>query len=113
MAKEKSWMKYLRYFNLSLSFGITMILAILLGFYAGGWLDRQMGTSPLFLLFGIILGVVAGFYNLWSVLFKLIQESQVRKLEEEKQYEMLEDICQYGTRGRKPERGTGRKDDDQ
>jgi hypothetical protein len=37
----------------------------------------------------------------------------VRKLEEEKQYEMLEDICQYGTRGRKPERGTGREDDDQ
>lgn len=111
MAKKTNWMKFLRYFNLAFSFGITMILAMLLGFYAGEWLDRRLGTSPLFILLGIFLGMAAGFYNLWSVLSKLMQENQVRKLEEEEQYEMLKDICQNPKRGKKTERRTGEADD--
>jgi len=107
MAQKTSWMKFLRYFNLAFSFGVTMILAMLLGYYAGDWLDRRLGTSPLFLVLGIIFGVAAGFYNLWSVLSKIIQESQMRKLQEEKQYEMLRDICQESKE--KKEKGKGKR----
>ncbi|HOB29064.1 MAG: AtpZ/AtpI family protein [Dethiobacteria bacterium] len=87
MAEKKGFMKYVRYTNLALSYGLTMILAIFLGFYGGDWLDRRLGTSPIFMLLGIFLGVGAGFYSLWSELSKLIEINKEKKLEEKKQYE--------------------------
>ena len=96
MAKKKNWLKYARYINLALSFGISMILILLLGIFGGDWLDRRLGTSPLFLLLGIFLGVGAGFYNLWSELSKLVEIEKYKKLEEEKQHEATIDSCQVG-----------------
>lgn len=94
MANKKSWIKYLRYLNLALSFGISMVLTILLGVYGGDWLDRRLGTSPVFLLLGIFLGIGAGFYNLWSELSKLIEVNKKRKLEEKKQHEGIFETSQ-------------------
>lgn len=96
MAKKKSWMNYVRYLNLAFSFGVTMILAILLGFYGGDWVDRRLGTSPIFLLLGIFLGIGAGFYNLWSELSKLVEINQERKEEEKKKYEEIVENTQEG-----------------
>lgn len=96
MANKKSWIKYLRYLNLALSFGISMVLTILLGVYGGDWLDRRLGTSPVFLLLGIFLGIGAGFYNLWSELSKLNEVNKEKKLEENKQHEGINENSQYG-----------------
>lgn len=83
---KKNWLKHARYLNLAFSIGVSMILIMLLGIFSGDWLDRRMGTSPLFLLIGIFLGIAAGFYNLWSELSKLAEIEKKKKLQEEKQH---------------------------
>lgn len=43
--------------------GIAFVLAVGIGFFAGYWLDRWLGTSPLFTLVFFFLGVAAGIVN--------------------------------------------------
>jgi ATP synthase protein I len=43
--------------------GIAFVLAIGIGFLIGYWLDRWLGTSPLFTLVFFFLGVAAGIVN--------------------------------------------------
>src|SRR4051794_9411173 len=44
-------------------FGITLAVAVVLGFFAGQWLDDHLNTSPLFTLIGVLLGLVASVLN--------------------------------------------------
>jgi F0F1-type ATP synthase assembly protein I len=39
--------------------GIEMVAAVALGTGAGVWADRHFGASPLFLIFGLVVGVGA------------------------------------------------------
>lgn len=41
-----------------------VVVAVGLGLLAGGWLDRQLGTSPSFLLLLSLVGLVVGFWRL-------------------------------------------------
>ncbi|WP_366923705.1 AtpZ/AtpI family protein [Metallumcola ferriviriculae] len=68
---KKDYWNYARYANFALSFGITMALSIFLGLYGGSWLDKRLGTSPWFLLTGILLGVAVSFKALLSELMVL------------------------------------------
>jgi ATP synthase protein I len=43
--------------------GFSFVFAILLGVAGGYWVDRWLGTSPWFFLFGFILGLIAGVLN--------------------------------------------------
>jgi ATP synthase protein I len=43
--------------------GIAFVLAVGIGFLIGYWLDRWLGTSPLFTLVFFFLGVAAGIVN--------------------------------------------------
>lgn len=52
------------------SIGIAMVLAIFGSLYLGSWLDRKFGTLPYFTIIFLILGVVAGFKNIYSVIQK-------------------------------------------
>ena len=45
--------------------GLEFAAAILLGVFAGQWLDRRWVTSPWVLLVGAIVGAVGGFYRLY------------------------------------------------
>lgn len=58
--------------------GISFAVAIVLGLAAGLWLDKKLGSAPWGLLGGILIGVAAGFKNLFTVSAKLT------KLEEKK-----------------------------
>ena len=44
-------------------FGITLAVSVVLGFFAGQWLDDHLNTSPLFTLIGVLLGLVASVLN--------------------------------------------------
>jgi ATP synthase protein I len=46
-------------------FGIQFVVALLLFLYAGKWVDRQLGTAPLFLVLGVFLGAGASFYSMY------------------------------------------------
>ena len=43
--------------------GIAFVLAVVIGFLIGYWLDRWLGTSPLFTLVFFFFGVAAGIVN--------------------------------------------------
>ncbi len=46
-------------------FGLTWALSVLVFLFAGLWLDRRIGTEPIFLIVGAFFGAGAGFYYLY------------------------------------------------
>jgi F0F1-type ATP synthase assembly protein I len=44
--------------------GFQFVIAILLFLYVGQWVDRKLGTRPLFLIVGVFLGAATGFYSM-------------------------------------------------
>ena len=47
--------------------GLQIVVSILIGFGAGLWLDRWLGTKPWLMLLFIIFGVAAGFLNVYRI----------------------------------------------
>ena len=45
--------------------GFSFALSILLFLWAGQWVDRKLGTAPLFLVIGAFLGAALGFYSIY------------------------------------------------
>jgi ATP synthase protein I len=39
-----------------------LVGSVLVGIFAGRWLDSKTGTEPLFLIIGLLLGLAAGIY---------------------------------------------------
>jgi F0F1-type ATP synthase assembly protein I len=69
------------YQNLALisQIGISMILPIFLCLWFGQWLDKKIGTSPLFLIVFLVLGIMSAFRNL----FKMTKKQTKNDEEEE------------------------------
>lgn len=47
--------------------GISMITPILLGLFIGGWIDKKVGTSSIFSIIFMLLGVGGAFMNLFKI----------------------------------------------
>lgn len=50
------------------SMGIAMVLATVMGLAAGYYFDKWVGTEPWGLIVGLIMGIVAGYRNLYIIL---------------------------------------------
>lgn len=59
------------------SIGIAMVLAIFGSLYLGNWLDRKLGTLPYFTILFLVLGVVAGFKNIYSLIQKYFKDDEL------------------------------------
>jgi ATP synthase protein I len=53
------------------SMGLSLVIAMFLGVAGGLYLDRLLGTKPWFFLIGLILGIVAGYRNLFILAARL------------------------------------------
>lgn len=53
------------------SIGIEIVIATLVGYAGGLWLDRVCGTSPYLKIAGLILGILAGFKGLIDLTKKI------------------------------------------
>jgi F0F1-type ATP synthase assembly protein I len=42
----------------------SLVGSILIGIFAGRWLDKQWGTDPIFLIIGLFIGLAAGIYSM-------------------------------------------------
>jgi len=60
------------------SLGFIMAAGILMGWWAGTWVDRRWGTEPWGLLGCLLLGVVGAVLECWRILKRYI-ESESRK----------------------------------
>jgi len=47
--------------------GITLVLATVLGYAGGAWLDKKLATAPVLGAIGLLLGAAAGFVQLFKV----------------------------------------------
>jgi ATP synthase protein I len=47
--------------------GLELALAIVVGYLGGRWLDGRFGTTPYLAYIGLLLGITAGFRNLFSL----------------------------------------------
>ncbi len=50
--------------------GISMIIPILGGLFIGKFIDEKMGTTSIFMLTFIVLGVVVAFMNVYKMVMK-------------------------------------------
>jgi uncharacterized protein YlxW (UPF0749 family) len=73
--------KGLDYINFALSFGLTLAITTYILYLGGSWLDKWLGTTPIFMMLGIILSIV-------TVFRQLINE--VKDMEKEKAEETVE-----------------------
>lgn len=48
------------------SAGLVFFLSIAIGGVIGYYLDKYFGTKPYLLLFFLLMGIIAGFRNLWQ-----------------------------------------------
>ncbi len=63
--------------------GIQFAASILLFLYAGQWLDRRLGTDPLFLLVGVFTGAGGAFYSMYRTLMADQRREEDAKRERE------------------------------
>ena len=49
------------------SIGMTLVFCILIGGFVGYLLDNYFGTGYLFKIIGLILGIIAGFRNVYTL----------------------------------------------
>jgi ATP synthase protein I len=47
------------------SIGLTLVVATVIGLVGGYYVDRWLGTTPWLLMVGLVLGIAAGFVNLF------------------------------------------------
>ena len=70
--KEKS--ELVRVANLT-SVGISLILCTMIGYGIGVWLDKLFHTSPWLMLAFLLLGIGAGFLNVFRTIFRDTDDS--------------------------------------
>jgi F0F1-type ATP synthase assembly protein I len=49
------------------SVGLSFVFAIVIGTWAGYWVDGQLGTKPIGFFVGFVLGLVAGVLNIYRI----------------------------------------------
>jgi ATP synthase protein I len=54
--------------------GWFIAISILLGVWGGFWLDAKLGTAPIMVILGLILGLVVAFYGVYRMLLPLMRD---------------------------------------
>lgn len=61
-------------------FGLQFAASLLVFLWVGQWIDRKLGTAPLFLMLGVFVGGGAAFYSMYRKLMAIQErEEKARK----------------------------------
>jgi ATP synthase protein I len=60
--------KYIKLMGLVSTMGISMALALVIAIIIGYYLDKWLKTSPVFFLIFMVLGIIAGFRNIYVIM---------------------------------------------
>ena len=61
---QRKWMIKM---GLAWSAGLVLVFSIAIGYFFGSWLDRRFGTDPWLMLLFTLLGIAAGFIELYRI----------------------------------------------
>lgn len=64
---QEAWARTLREAAPYVGLGATLAITVAAGLGAGHWVDRRLGTDPIFLVVGAVLGLAAALYNFFRV----------------------------------------------
>jgi len=70
---EEQDRRFIRLMGVLSTVGITMVVATVIGYFAGHYLDRIFGTDPWLMIVFLLLGIAAGFKNLYMQTKKIIR----------------------------------------
>ncbi|MFH1563795.1 MAG: AtpZ/AtpI family protein [Nitrospirota bacterium] len=56
------------------SIGLVLVISTFIGLGIGYFLDTRFGTTPWFIIGGLLFGIIAGFYNCYEMVMKIIKE---------------------------------------
>lgn len=60
------------------NFGLQFVVALLFFLYLGQWIDRRLGTSPVFVLIGVFAGAGGSFYAMYRKLMAAQEREEQR-----------------------------------
>ena len=60
------------YFALFSEIGILLLVTTLVGALAGNWLDRQIGTTPIFVVVGFLGGAAIGTVGIYRLITRFL-----------------------------------------
>ncbi len=64
----RDWKGIIKYFSLISQIGLQFIFTVLIGGWLGLLIDKKLSTSGVFSIFGILLGVIGGFFGVWKLI---------------------------------------------
>ena len=66
------WVAALRLTGVGFYIGISIVLGVVIGL----WLDNKLDTGPVFMIAGLILGVIVAGYGVYRMLLPLFDNKQ-------------------------------------
>lgn len=70
--------KWIRNAGLASSIGIVLVVATFIGFFFGKWLDEKLGTGPWLMLLFTLMGIAAGFIEVFRIARQISSEDENR-----------------------------------
>jgi ATP synthase protein I len=58
------------------SIGIALVIAVFGCFFVGRWLDRQLGTEPYLAFLLLLIGIAAGFRNIYVLIKRYVKNEK-------------------------------------
>lgn len=68
--------KETRMLAMASSMGMSLVVATFMGLGLGYWLDKKLGTAPWLLLVGLLIGIAAGFKNIFVIADRLDKKNK-------------------------------------
>jgi ATP synthase protein I len=60
------------YFALFSEIGLILLVTVLAGVLGGYWVDQQLGTLPVFLLVGLLIGLAGGALAMYRLISRFL-----------------------------------------
>jgi ATP synthase protein I len=73
--KNRDWTEN---FALVMQIGLTMVGSIMFCFFIGLYLDKWLGTRGLFLIIGILLGIIGGGVTVYRQILDMLKDKHKR-----------------------------------
>ena len=67
--------KWIRGVGFASSVGFLLVTATVIGWLFGRWLDKKLGTDPWLMLTFTLIGVAAGFYEMFKIVIRISKDS--------------------------------------